>query len=234
MDIYNEFTGLRQEGRRPNEMRIVEAKIGTIPGCTGSSHFKMGQTEIIAQIFGPSDSKSGERDMSEVSVTLEFADFAKAPHSTDTSRTRKSRESELIIKKTFEEAIRRDIFPSSRIDIAVTVIQDDGGCLSAAINAVTLALVDAGIPMVDFVVSLSAAYIADQVFLDTGRAESSSRFPVLEISIFPATSEIVSMNMTARISPENAKKLTELAIDGCIKLHGLLAAIVRSSTVSLE
>ncbi|OHT04724.1 3' exoribonuclease family, domain 1 containing protein [Tritrichomonas foetus] len=229
MDVYNEFTGLRAEGRRPNEMRIIDAKIGTIPGCTGSSHFKMGQTEVIAQIFGPSEGKGGDRETAEIIVSLEFADFAKAPHSTDTARTRRSRESELIIKKTFEEAIKREMYPGSKIEIAITVIQDDGGCQSAAINAVTLALIDAGIPMIDFVVSLSSAFIADQVFLDTGRAESSSRFPILELAVFPSTSEIVSMNMTARISPENAKKLTELALDGCRKLHALLAAIVRAA-----
>ncbi|KAK8883435.1 Exosome complex component RRP41 [Tritrichomonas musculus] len=230
MDVYNEFTGLRQDGRRPNEMRIIDAKIGTIPGCTGSSHFKMGQTEVIAQIFGPSESKGGDRDIAEVNISLEYADFAKAPHSTDTSRTRRSRESELIIKQTFEEAIRRETYPNSKIDIYITVIQDDGGCQSAAINAATLALIDAGIPMFDFVVSLSSAFISDQVFLDTGRSESTARFPVLELAVFPSTSEIVSMNMTARISPENSRKLTELALDGCLKLHSLLMAIVKASS----
>ena len=228
MDVYNEFTGLRQDGRRPNEMRIIDAKIGTIPGCTGSSHFKMGQTEVIAQVFGPSGGKGG--DLAEVNISLEFAEFAKAPHSTDTARTQRSRESELIIKQTFEEAIRRETYPNSRSDISITIIQDDGGCLSAAINAATLALIDAGIPMFDFVVSLSSAFIADQVFLDTGRSESSARFPVLELAIFPSTSEIISMNMTARITPENSKKLTELALDGCLKLYSLLMAIVRAST----
>lgn len=234
MDVYNEFTGLRQDGRRPNEMRNITAKIGTIPGSTGSAHFKMGQTEVIAQVFGPSEGKGG--DLAEVNVSLEYADFAKAPHSTDTARTRRSRESELIIKQTFEEAIRRETYKNSRIDIFITVIQDDGGCQSAAINAATLAIIDAGIPMVDFVVSLSSAFIdrpddgVQAILLDTGRAESSARFPVLELAIYPSTSEIVSMNMTSRISPENSKKLTELALDGCLKLHSLLMLIVRAST----
>lgn len=235
MDVYNEFTGLRQDGRRPNEMRRITAKIGTIPGCTGSSHFKMGQTEVIAQVLGPSEGK-GSGDLAEVNVSLEYADFAKAPHSTDTARTRRSRESELIIKQTFEEAIRRETYKNSRIDIFITIIQDDGGCQSAAINATTLAIIDAGIPMIDFVVSLSSAFIdrpddgVQEILLDTGRAESSARFPVLELAVYPSTQEIVSMNMTSRISPENSKKLTELALDGCLKLHSLLMLFVRASS----
>lgn len=230
MDAFNEFTGLRQDGRRPGDMRYIEASISVIPGCTGSAVMKMGQTEVIAQIFGPSERKGGDKDSAEICVSLEFADFAKAPHVADTSKARRSRESEVIIKRTFESGIRRELYPSSKIDIYVTIVQDDGGCLSAAINAVTLALIDAGIPMYDFVVSLTTAWIADDAFLDTGRLESSNRFPVLELAVFPNSGQIVSMNLSSRITPEATKKLTDLAIHGCVELHKRLASIVRSGS----
>jgi exosome complex component RRP41 len=229
-DAYNEFTGLRADGRRPGEMRLIQAHINAVPGCTGSANFKMGQTEVLAQIFGPSDGKSTEKEFAEIFVSLEFADFAKPPHPSQTQRTRRSRESELLIKRTFEKAIRRELYPTSRIDISVTIIQDDGGILSAAINAVTLALIDAGVPVYDFVVSLTVAWISDMAFLDTGRLESSVRFPVLEIAIFPRTRQIVSMNLAARISPDAVKQLMALAIDGCLKLHRLMTSIVRANS----
>jgi exosome complex component RRP41 len=140
----------------------------------------------------------------------------------------------VIIKRTFESAIRREHYPNSKIDIAITIIQDDGGFQSAAINAATLALIDAGVPMHDFVVSLTAAWIADTGFLDTGRNEVSSRFPVLEIAVFPGTRQIVTLNLAARITPEASRTLIGLAIDGCLKLHRILAAVVRSdSTVRI-
>lgn len=230
MDVYNEFTGLRVDGRPPNEMRLVEANIGTIPGCTGSSHFKIGQTEIIAQIFGPRDNRSSE-DVAEVKVTFEYADFAKVPHASDTSMTKRGRESEVIMKRTFEEAIKRDLFPHSEILIAITVIQDDGSCQSAAINAATLALIDAGIPMVDFVVSMTSALYDDKCFLDAGRAESTARFPVLEVSIYPSTGDIVSMNMTARVEPKASKNLMAASIDGCKQLYEIMANVVRVASM---
>ena len=230
MDVYNQFTGLRIDGRPPNEMRLVEAKIGTIPGCTGSSHFKIGQTEVIAQIFGPRDNRSGD-NAAEIRVTFEYADFAKVPHASDTSMTRRGRESEVIMKRTFEEAIKRELFPHSKILIAITVIQDDGSCQSAAINAATLALIDAGIPMFDFVVSMTAALYDDKCFLDAGRAESNARFPVLEVSIFPSTSEILSMNLTARIEPQASKNLMAAAIDGCTELHAIMQDVVRVASM---
>ena len=229
MDAYNEFTGLRQDGRRPNEMRLIEARISVIQGSTGSAEIRMGQTQVLAQVFGPMDAKV-HNDIAEVTSAVVFADFAKVPHSAETTNARRSRESEIIITRTFENAIIRELYPNSRIHIDVTVIQDDGGYLAAAINAASLALIDAGIPMQDFVVSLSTAWIADMAFLDTGRIESSNRFPVLDLAVFPNMQQVVSMNMTSRIGAEPAKQLVELAMDGCVRLHKLLANCVRVSS----
>jgi exosome complex component RRP41 len=161
---------------------------------------------------------------------LEFADFAKGPHISSAQKLRRSRESEITIRRTFEAAILRDEFPGSRIDISVTVVQDDGGFQAVAVNAVTLALIDAGITMHDFVVSVTAAYITDTTFLDTGRLETSGKSPVIEVAVFPATGQIVSVSLSARIAPDAARKLITLAVDGCLKLHRLLTSIVRSSS----
>ena len=111
--------------------------------------------------------------------------------------------------------------------IAITIIQEDGSSQSAAINAATLALTDAGIPMYDFVVSMTAMLYKEKCFLDAGRPETSQRYPVLEVACLPRTGEIISMNMTSRIQPDDAKNLMALAIDGCSQLHKLMANCVR-------
>ena len=53
----------------------------------------------------------------------------------------------LSIKQTFESVILCSLFPRSQISIFVNIVQTDGGSLTAALNATTLALMDAGIPM---------------------------------------------------------------------------------------
>jgi len=88
---------------------------------------------------------------------------------------RRAVEISLIIKQVFETAIMTELAPRTQIDIFVTVLQvrcpvsppravdlmiplvkADGGTRTAGINAVTLALIDAGIPMRDFVVACAA------------------------------------------------------------------------------
>ena len=98
------------------------------------------------------------------------------------------------MKQTFESAILVQLFPRSQIDIYVQVLQSDGGGsgvgvdgayvmwrslavalamimsyllgdLSVCINAATLAVIDAGIPMKDYVCACTASYIEDCPFV---------------------------------------------------------------------
>ena len=229
MDIFCEFTGLRSEGRYPGEMRFISGSIGVISGCTGSSHFKMGQTEVFAQIFGPYESRNASNLLG-IKVQVEYADFAKAPHLQDTTSTKRGRELEVIIKRTFESAIKRDTYRNSEILISITVIQDDGSIESAAINGASLAIIDAGIPTADFLVSITATFYNDRYFLDSGRMESQTKYPTLLLALYPSTSSIVTMNMSARISPEDTQKLIEIATEGCLHLHQDLSGIVRRAS----
>ncbi|KAK4048541.1 Exosome non-catalytic core component [Microbotryomycetes sp. JL201] len=61
------------------------------------------------------------------------------------------------LKATFEPVILLHLYPRSAIDIYIQVLEVDGSLLQAAINATTLALVSAGIPLTDYVCSLSLA-----------------------------------------------------------------------------
>jgi hypothetical protein len=90
------------------------------------------------------------------------------------------------------------LFPRSEIALFVNVIQDDGGARSAAINAVSLALISAGIPMYNFLCSCSASLVDSTpligacyklvlsqqltVFVDMNYLEKSSGGPELVVA----------------------------------------------------
>jgi exosome complex component RRP41 len=87
---------------------------------------------------------------------------------------RRSIEISLIIKQTFEGIIIRELFPKTQIDIFMKVLQADGGTRCACINAASLALIDAGIPMKDFVVSCAAGLIDETPLCDLNYIEDSA------------------------------------------------------------
>lgn len=84
----------------------------------------------------------------------------------------KEKEYEQIIRQTFEPVIMAEKFPRAVISIVVQVIEDNGSLLSVAINAVSLALLDAGVPMLAVVTSATCGMLADGgLILDPSRAE---------------------------------------------------------------
>jgi exosome complex component RRP41 len=89
---------------------------------------------------------------------------------------RRIQEISLALRQTFEEAVQTQLYPRSQIDISVLVLEQDGGnspleqaiivgVLQTAINAVTLALVDAGVPMNDYICATSAGLVDNNAIL---------------------------------------------------------------------
>jgi exosome complex component RRP41 len=77
-----------------------------------------------------------------------------------------------------------------QIDIFVQVLQADGGTRAACINAASMALADAGIPMRDLVVSCAAGYLNSTPLLDLNYIEDSGGGPDLTVGIFPKLDKV--------------------------------------------
>lgn len=92
------------------------------------------------------------------------------------------------IKNTFEPVIQLQLYARSQIDISVLVIQQDGSVLSAAINAVTLALMHAGIALTSPVSSVSLSCLHDTVLLDPCTVEEND-LPTLTVACLAPTPE---------------------------------------------
>lgn len=58
-----------------------------------------------------------------------------------------------------------------QIDVFVYILEHDGACLAAAINAAGLALADAAVPMYDIITACSLAVIGERIFIDPTEAE---------------------------------------------------------------
>lgn len=86
------------------------------------------------------------------------------------------------IEKTFKPLVITDFFSQCEIIITIQILSADGGQLSAAINAANLALIDAGIPMKDFLISCTVGFINKTPVLDLNHLEVKSQNAVLPIA----------------------------------------------------
>jgi exosome complex component RRP41 len=136
------------------------------------------------------------------------------------------------IKSTFEPVIQTSLYPRSQIDIFVQVIQQDGGLLQACINGTTLALMNAGIPMVDFVCAVSGGVHSTFSLLDLTQLEESD-VPNLTIALLPKTRKVSLVTMETRLHVDRFEEIFRLATDAGLVLHEEMKAAIlgRSRTL---
>ncbi|CAK4066966.1 unnamed protein product [Aphanomyces euteiches] len=244
MKEFVSVAGLRVDGRRAGEVRRVRAKFGLFQRVDGSAYVEQGQTKVMAVVYGPKE-HTGRKQTEEVAqtkarVTCEVtqAPFATSERKVTHKADRKKLESSLAILQIFESTIATQLYPRSQIDIFVQVLHADGGELAASINAVTLALIDAGIAMKDFVVACSAGYIQQTLLCDLNYTEQSARCPDLTVAMTARNNKLSLVQMESKLPLELFDTLMKTAMDGCTQIYDILQNEVQENTwrrlISLE
>lgn len=118
------------------------------------------------------------------------------------------------LEETLSSVVMTSTFPRSQLDIFVEISNADGGVLASVFNAVTLALLDAGIPMSDYVVAGSVSYVQGHFLLDPNRMEETSACPVLIAAILPRSQKICFLNVEQRLASDKLAEMVELAQRG--------------------
>ena len=229
--------GLRRDGRRTHEIRRLRCRFGPIGSCDVSAYVEHGCNKILAVVRGPRALKARSQsqfDRATIKCTYTQAPFAKTEHRKIRSRDRRTEQIASSIQKTFESVVQTRLYPRSEISIEIQVLQSDGGAVAAAINATTLALFDAGIPCSDYVVSCTAGHLDKRCLLDLNYEEESSGAPLVHIAMTPSNSNIVTTNMTSKMSIEAFEETMKLALDGCGQIFDLLKASTKERVLQLH
>lgn len=229
--------GLRLDGRRPMEMRQLRAEIGSIPKADGSALFEMGNTKVIAAVYGPREVENRSQvinDQALVRCEYNMANFSTGDRMRKPKGDRRSMEISKVIGETMEACIMTHLMPRTQIDIYVQVLQADGGTRSACINAATLALADAGIPMCDLVTSCSAGYLNSTPLLDLNYIEDSAGGPDVTVGYLPKLEKMPLIQMDSRISMDIFESVMQLAIEGCKAVANYIREVLLENTRQLE
>ncbi|XP_075599146.1 exosome complex component RRP41 isoform X2 [Balearica regulorum gibbericeps] len=223
--------GYRADGRRPAELRKVRARMGVFAQADGSAYIEQGNTKALAVVYGPHEMR-GSRSKALPDRALVNCQYSMATFSTGERRRRphgdrQAGELALHLKQTFEAAILTRLYPRSQIDIYVQILQADGGNYCACVNAATLAVMDAGIPMRDYVCACSAGLAEDTPLADLSSPEEAAGGPRLVLALLPASGQIALLQLSARLHQERLEAALEAAGQACRALHAVLDRVVR-------
>ncbi len=213
---------LRIDGRRPHEIRPCTFQSGDIvPGADGSASVSMGMTKAIAYVYGPRPlNKRLQKSDSAGLVLVEYrtATFGAIDRRRRSKGDRQSIERGLWIQKIFEDAILMDQFPRSQVEIFVEILQSDGSVVSAAINAVTLALVNAGIPLKDMVASCTLGLMdSKNVLVDLNHAETENGAGSAQVCLatYARTGKLCLCEVESKIPYQSFQDACRLGVSSC-------------------
>ncbi|XP_057854223.1 exosome complex component RRP41 homolog isoform X1 [Cryptomeria japonica] len=229
--------GLRVDGRRPLEMRQLHAQVGVVDKADGSAIFEMGNTKVIAVVYGPREVQNKSQqlhDQALVRCEYSMANFSTGDRVRRPKGDRRSTEISLVIRQTMAAAILTRLMPRSQIDIFVQVLQADGGTRSACINAATLALADAGIPMCDLITSCAAGYLNSTPLLDMNYVEDSAGGPDVTVGLMAKMEKVTLLQMDAKLPLDIFESVMQLAIEGCKAIVRYIQEVLLENTKQLE
>jgi exosome complex component RRP41 len=122
-------------------------------------------------------------------------------------------------------------FPKAVVDVFITVIQADGGTRCAAINAASLALADAGIPMRSLIPAVAVGKADGQLLVDLGDEEDKYGQGDVPMAIIPQTEEITLLQQDGSFTREELLEAMQMGINSCKYLHELQKEALRRAYV---
>jgi exosome complex component RRP41 len=122
-----------------------------------------------------------------------------------------------------------NLHPRSHIDISVQVLQSDGSLLQAAINATTLALIDAGVPVNDYVCAVTCALHDNTPLLDINSLEESD-LPNVTVGILPRSSKVTLATLETQLSVDRFPEILRLTGEAAKAIHAEMILSVKART----
>jgi len=227
---YVNACGLRVDGRRPGEVRRLSAALGCAPSCDGSALLELGGTRVLATVRGPRrpSRRAAEAEEEHCAITVSFT---QAPFATAERRLRRAGDRKLVeacgaLQASYQAAVLTRLYPRAEISVSLHVLASDGGALVAALNAGTLALIDAGIAMRDFVAAAGVLHVGGRALLDPSGAETLGGAPELLVATLPASGALVMTTMDARLPADAFPGLLAAAVSAAAMMHEVMRGFV--------
>ncbi|MGQ4891907.1 MAG: exosome complex exonuclease Rrp41 [Candidatus Njordarchaeia archaeon] len=213
--------GIRNDGRKWDELRPLRMEVGVLKRPVGSAIVEMGKTKVLAAVYGPKESFPKHLALPDKAI-LKVA-YRMASFSVDERKkpqpSRREIELSKVIKEALEPALFLDFFPRTTIEVYLMVLQADGGTRTAAINAASLALAEAGIPMKGLVSAVAVGLIGDQIVVDLNYLEDGYGDADIPMAMIPVTGEITLLQMDGMVPPNLFEKCLDVGYNAIKKIH---------------
>ncbi|MEB3844347.1 MAG: exosome complex exonuclease Rrp41 [Desulfurococcales archaeon] len=221
--------GLRHDGRKPDELRPIEMKVGVLANSDGSALVKFGRTHVLAAVYGPKEPIQKFvllPDRAVLRVRYHMAPFSTSERKSP-APSRREIELSKVIREALEDIVLTNLFPRTSIDIFLEVLQADGGTRTTAITAASLALADAGIPMKALVGGVAVGKVDGVLVLDIDELEDGNGEADMPVAAAPDIGRITLFQLNGVLTREEIEKATTMAYNAIQKIVEMEKEVLR-------
>ncbi len=215
----------RSDGRKADEMRPITAKVGIIPNADGSAMFTFGKTIAIAAVYGPRllHPQHMQNPQSAIlRVNYDLLSFSVSDRKKP-GPSRRSQEISKVTEWSLSPALDLKEFPNTVVDVQIYILQADASTRVAGINAASMALAHAGIPMKNLVCAVAIGKLDKELVVDVDKneedfdeGEAATDFPIAKLA---NTDKYTLLQMDGNIQPHIVPKAIALADKACEKIY---------------
>ncbi|XP_060066141.1 exosome complex component MTR3-like isoform X2 [Ylistrum balloti] len=242
LKIFNLFwvlTEKRCDGRATDTLRPIYLKADVVSQARGSAYIEQDNTKVMCAVYGPREVGRKE-DFSMkgiINCVFKYATFSCRYRR---SYQQDSEEKDLSVQllDALEPAVCMHKFPKAQVDIYVTVLQNDGSALAAAITCASVALANAGVEMYDLVVGCSVRIAGHLVLLDPTENEeykSQDDNPVnhgsVTVGYMPSLNQLSAITSKGEVEFEDMKKAMNQCVSSSQTLYSLLQKCLNTSVM---
>lgn len=225
---YVSFEGLRLDGRRAREIRATSIALGVDATADGSCEYALGHTRVLATVEGPVEHRASGAEGDAAPTCVVEARYRESAFARDGTREarkhdRRAQEFSRALTGALERAIVGTLMPRARIRVTTRVLADDGGARACAVNAATLALIDAGVPLRDMLAAVTVGLVDGHVLVDVNRAEERARGTELTLCAFAGGGATVEGDVVVGEQLDRGK----CSVDVFENMHDLALAATR-------
>jgi exosome complex component RRP41 len=217
----------RPDGRKMDEIREMKAKVGVVPRADGSAMFAFGDTIAIAAVYGPKPLHPQHLQNPEkgvLRVNYDMLSFSvnerKRP-----GPSRRSQEISKVTEWALAPSLQIDNFQNTVVDVHIQILQANASTRCAGINAASLALANAGIPMTELVSAVSIGKIDDKIVTDIIKEEEDHKegegATDIPLAFLSKSGKITLMQLDGKTNTKKLKEAIEAGKKACDKIYEL-------------
>ena len=204
-------------------------KAGALHNADGSAFVEWGANKVMAAVYGPREVHP--RHLQQNNKAVIQCKYNMAAFSVDERKRpgldRRSQEISKVIGEAFESVVFAEEYPRTSIDIYIEVLQANAGTRCAGLVAASMALADAGIPMVDLLPAVAVGKVAGKIALDLKKEEDNFGEADLPMALVPQSGRLVLLQMEGHMTEPELAEALELGVQGCREIYEKMKQALR-------